>query len=189
MIEPRGLHEPRRGRGLVATVAAALLIATGVASGWAVVDSGLFAPSRSGLEGPLAGVGSPVDQPLEVTGAIEITGEAQISQPRDPFRPLITEDSPFFGQPGVGPSLVPSENGVVPPENGFAPEVTVALVEIRTVGGVLRATITVNGETFDVGVGDTFADVYKVVSLTETTAVIMFGDSVFQLSTGQQILK
>ena len=56
-------------------------------------------------------------------------------------------------------------------------------------GGAPRATVTVNGTSFDVGVGDTFGDSYKVVSLSETKGVFMFGDSAFELSVGQQILK
>ncbi len=64
-----------------------------------------------------------------------------------------------------------------------------ALVEVRDVDGVLRATVTVGGSTFDVGVGDTFADIYKVVSLSEDSGVFLKGDSVFDLNVGQQILK
>ena len=41
----------------------------------------------------------------------------------------------------------------------------------------------------DVRVGDTFAQVYKVVSLSETKGVFMFGDAASELSVGQQILK
>ncbi|MCH8985387.1 MAG: hypothetical protein IIB04_02090 [Acidobacteria bacterium] len=60
---------------------------------------------------------------------------------------------------------------------------------VNTVGGELQATIVVNGTTYEVGVGDTFAGSYKVVSLTTTSGVFMFGDTAFELSVGQQILK
>ncbi len=39
------------------------------------------------------------------------------------------------------------------------------------------------------GVGETFAGSYRVVSLTEEMGVFMFGDNAFQLNVGQQILK
>ena len=47
----------------------------------------------------------------------------------------------------------------------------------------------VNGISYDVGVGETFAGSYKVISLEETKGVFMFGDSAFELSVGQEILK
>ncbi|MBT8207004.1 MAG: hypothetical protein KJO18_01925, partial [Acidimicrobiia bacterium] len=63
------------------------------------------------------------------------------------------------------------------------------LIEVRLVNGVLRATVEVNGTTYDVGVGDTFAGSYLVVSLTEDSGVFTFGDTAFELGVGQQILK
>jgi hypothetical protein len=183
MINPKGLA-PRRSRAFVAFVVALMLLATAVASSWAVLDSGLFTPDDAPiLGGPLAGVIEA--KALEAAGSIVIIDNAQISQPRDPFRPLITEDSPVFGQPGVGGT----PGGPGGDEDGFTPTTTIALVEIRDVGGVLRATVTVNGDSFDVGVGDTFAGSYRVVSLTEDMGVFMFGDNAFQLNVGQQILK
>jgi hypothetical protein len=172
--------------GLFAAVVAVLLIGTAVVSVWAVVTSGLLSSSGSDISGPLAAADQASPAPLEATAGIRVAGEFQISQPRDPFRPLITEDSPIVGAPGVG---VPGTEGA---EGGFAPGgTTVALVEVREVSGVARATITVDGESFDVGVGDTFVGVYKVVSIDveNNSAVILFGDNAFELSEGQQILK
>jgi hypothetical protein len=180
VIHPKGLA-PRRSKAFVAFAVAVMLLATAVASAWAVLDSGLLQPGEAPvLAGPLAGVIEA--EALEAAGSIVIVDNAQISQPRDPFRPLITEDSPVFGQPGVGGT--PGGAG-----DGFTPTTTIALTEIRDVGGVLRATVTVNGDTYDVGVGETFAGSYRVVSLTEDTGVFMFGDNAFQLTVGQQILK
>lgn len=177
--------QPRRGRGLVAVVVSLILVASSVASAWVLLDSGLFGVSAAPvLDGPLAAVVDAV--PLEeTTGAILIVDSAQISQPRDPFRPLITEDSPIFGVPGVGGT--PGGSGT--DGDGFTPTTTISLTEVRDVGGVLRATVTVNGEIFDVGAGETFAGSYRVVSLTEDMGVFMFGDNAFQLNVGQQILK
>jgi hypothetical protein len=180
--------QPRRGRGLVAVVVSLILVASSVASAWVLLDSGLLGVSAAPvIDGPLAAVVDAV--PLEeATGAILIVDSAQISQPRDPFRPLVTEDSPIFGVPGVGGTPggagTPGDDG-----DGFTPTTTISLVEVRDVGGVLRATVTVNGESFDVGAGETFAGSYRVVSLTEDMGVFMFGDNAFQLSVGQQILK
>jgi hypothetical protein len=49
--------------------------------------------------------------------------------------------------------------------------------------------VTVDGETFTVGVGETFADDLKVVSLSTTGGVFQIADRVFSLSIGQSILK
>lgn len=183
MINPKGLA-PRRSKAFLAFLVALILVATAVTSAWAILDSGVFAPTPAPvLGGPLAGV---VDaEALEAAGSVVVIDNAQISQPRDPFRPLVTEDSPIFGQPGVGGTPGDPGDG----NGGFTPTTTIALVEIRDVGGVLRATVTVNGESFDVGVGDTFGGSYRVVSLTEESGVFMFGDNAFQLNVGQQILK
>lgn len=178
---PKGLARPRPGRTFAAFIAGLMLVATAVAAAYALIDAGLFRAAAQTLEGPLAGVSTAAGEPLAAAGGIEIVDNAQISQPRDPFRPLITPESPVFGQPGLG--------GTGTSGDGFVPTVTIALVDIRDVGGVPRATVTVNGESFDVGVGDTFAQVYRVVSLTEDSGVFMFGDNAFELQVGQQILK
>lgn len=177
----RGLARPRPARTLAAFAAGLMLVATSVAASYALIDAGLLDAATQTLDGPLAGIQAPAGEPLAAVGGIEVVDNAQISQPRDPFRPLISPESPIFGQPGVGGAGITG--------GGFEPTVTIALVDVRDVGGVLRATVTVNGESFDVGVGDTFAEVYKVVSLTEDSGVFMFGDNAFELQVGQQILK
>jgi hypothetical protein len=63
------------------------------------------------------------------------------------------------------------------------------LIEIRDVEGVLRATVKVDDTDYDVGVGDTFAGSFKVVSLDPDSGVFLYGDNAFELSVGQEILK
>ena len=169
-----------------------MLVATGVASAWVLVTSDSFAGGAAPLDGPLAPAGIAETDAIEIGDGARILFNAQLSQPRDPFRPLISEDSPITGVPGVGGDFGSGVGDGTDPgdDNGFSPdENAVALVEVRDVDGVLRATVTVGGSTFDVGVGDTFADIYKVVSLSEDSGVFLKGDSVFDLNVGQQILK
>ena len=64
-----------------------------------------------------------------------------------------------------------------------------SLVETRDVSGVWRATVNVDGTDYDVGVGDTFAGDFKVVSLDADGGVFLYGDNAFELSEGQEILK
>ncbi len=168
----------RRLDALTATVVAAVMILTAVVSAWMLVSSGVLWEAGGG-DRPLQPAVEAAAESAAADG-VKINGSFQLSQPRDPFRPLITPDSPLGGIPGVGGA---------PGDGTFNPGTSVTLVEIRDVGGTLRATIIVNGVSYDVGEGETFAGSYKVVKLTEDSAVIMYGDTVFELKVGQQILK
>ena len=53
--------------------------------------------------------------------------------------------------------------------------IRVVLLEVRDENGSLVAVVEVDGETYTVGVGDTFAVSFKVVSLTESGGVFTFG--------------
>lgn len=182
-----------RARPLLTTLLAIVLLATAVAATIIVATSGLLWAGASDDES--LGSGAPASRAETPSTPVGVAGSLQLSQPRDPFRPLITEDSPIAGIPGVGGQPGTTDPGTTdttaaPGNGGFTPTgTTITLEEIRTVGGVLRATVTVNGTSFDVGAGDTFAVSYKVVSLSLTKGVFMFGDSAFELSVGQQILK
>jgi len=178
---------PTWTRHAAAALTAVALMATTVLSAWILITSGLLFGAQQALGSPTGP--SPIAQTesIETESSVKVTGAFQLSQPRDPFRPLITEDSPVGGIPGVGgPPGSDSGSG----DGGFTPVGTsITLVSIQDVGGTLRATIVVNGVEYDVGVGDTFAGSFKVVSLTEDTAVIMYGDNAFELKVGQQIMK
>lgn len=175
----------RTMRPLAATAVAVLMLAAAAALTWMVLSSGILSPA------PAAAADSPPESQAAAAGvevqaaapSAIVTGGFQVSQPRDPFRPLITEDSPVAGQPGVGGTGGTSDGG-------FNPAGTVVtLEEIRDVSGIMRATVVVNGVSYDVGVGETFASSYKVISLEATKGVFMFGDSAFELAVGQEILK
>ena len=171
-----------RTRPVLSGLLAVVLLLTAVAAVVIVATSGvLWAGTEEST--PLTGLAAPIEAEERAASPVGVVESLQLSQPRDPFRPLITEDSPIAGQPGVGGE--PGDAG-----DSFDPTgTTITLQEINDVSGELKATITVNGTTYTVGVGDTFAEVYKVVSLTETKGVFMFGDTAFELSVGQQILK
>jgi hypothetical protein len=65
----------------------------------------------------------------------------------------------------------------------------VSLLEIRDESGVKKAVLTVDGVTYTVGVGDTFAVDFKVISLAADSGVFMYKDLVFTLAVGQSIIK
>ncbi len=136
----------------------------------------MFPETNPILSGPLAGTETIEAQAADLIEGMRIESGLQFSQPRDPFRPLITEES----QPGD-----PGD-----PDDPDDPDgISITLQEIRDVNGTLRATVIVDGTTYDVGVDDTFADTFRVVSLDTDSGVFLNGDNAFTLSVGQQILK
>ena len=169
----------RARNGGTAAAVAILLIGVAVAGAWMVIAPSVFGTSDPVLDGPLAESTLAAPATPGLIEGVKVLSSFQVSQPRDPFRPLITEES-APGSTGTGDGT----------GTGFEPSGTrVTLVEIRDVAGVLRATVTVDGTDYDVGVGDTFAGNFKVVSLDADSGVFLFGDNAFELSEGQEILK
>ena len=183
-------------RSLTATFVALLMVATGVLAVWLLTGSGIFASSAPRLDGPLAGV-------TEATGGtgseagLPLASGFQVSQPRDPFRPLTSEPPATTSTlPGQTTTTTPGQTTTTSPEGttttteGFEPQETrVVLLEIREEAGLRKAVLTVDGTTYTVGVGETFAGSFKVVSLAESSGVFQYGDSAFTLAVGQAILK
>lgn len=160
-------------RTLAAGLLGVVLTATAGLAVWLVVTSGVLTAPPSRPEAPLTALATPTPRPAP---PLRVGGVLQLAQPRDPFRPLVTPESPAGGIPG-------GELG------GGVPGTVLTLEKVTSVGGTLRATILVDGVVYDVGEGETFAGSYKLVDLTEERAIIMFGDTAFELRVGQQILK
>jgi len=167
-------------RYVVALTGSLLLIAAGVFAGWMMISSGVLSSVSDASQGPSRPIVAAADGLGQEAPPVNVVaGSFQLSQPRDPFRPLVGDGS-RGGLPGVGGG---GDGGTFNPSN------TITLQAIATVDGVLQATVVVNGTSYQVGVGDTFAGSYKVVSLTTDKGVFMFGDTAFELAVGQQILK
>lgn len=188
------------GRSVAASVAAILLLATAAGAIWLIAGAGVFASSSPGLDGPLAAVTETVPGGGSGDG-LPLGAGLQVSPPRDPFKPLTSEppttSSTIPGETTTTSSTRPGEttSTTAPGQTtttteGFEPEGTrVVLLEIREEAGVTKAVLTVDGVTYVVGVGETFADNFKVVSLSENSGVFQYGDSAFTLAVGQAILK
>jgi len=108
---------------------------------------------------------------------------------KDPFEPLVSAASapgPSGGPaPAPGPSGGPSGGGSNP--SGSSRRVT--LVDVFTRSGERMATVTVDGTEYTVHVGDTFADNYRLLSLTSSCGNFVFGDERFTLCIGQEVRK
>ena len=169
------MHREHASTGLPAAIAI-LMVGLAIAMGWLLFSGASFPDSTPLLSGPLAGTETVTAAPAEFIEGMRIESSIHFSQPRDPFRALITENSQI-GDP-TDPTDPTDPDGI-----------SVTLQEIRDVNGTLRATIIVDGVTYDVGVGDTFADTFMVVSLDSDSGVFLNGDNAFTLTVGQQILK
>ena len=148
-----------------------------VASMWLLVAPSIIGSSGASSTAPqvLADAGVVSERPLELLPGMVLIDDFQVSQPRDPFRPLISEAVDGTGDGG----------------DGFDPTgTTVSLISVTTLGdGTRQAVIRVAGTDYTAGVGETFAGSYQVVTLTDTGGTFLFGDSPFALAVGEEILK
>jgi hypothetical protein len=192
-------------RTVVAAGMAVLLVATAIVSLWLMASAGVLGADGSPLQGA-PGFGA-LDSASGL--APPSGGRVQINQPRDPFAPLVTVTTEPGGTtvPGETTTTAPGgETTTTAPGDtttttagdgttttttpGDEPDaVRIALLEIRDEAGERVAVLTVDGETYTVGVGDEFADDFKVVSLAESSGIFQYGDRVFSLAVGQSILK
>ena len=184
-------------RTLLSVLIGALLVATAVASLWLMASAGVFTGSESPLpQAPAVGAHGRVASPAPAS-----IPPGQVEQPRDPFEPIVTPPSTEApptsdGETtttttgGGGTSTTTTTAGGTTTTIGDAPGTTrITLLEVREEGGVRIAVVEVDGETYTVGIGDTFAVSFKVIDLTDNGGVFTFGDSAFTLSVGQSILK
>ena len=199
-------------RTLVSVLVSVLLVATAVAATWLMASAGVF----GGGEQPVPGAPqSTTDSTLSAAsgaGAGNLSLGFYVAQPRDPFAPLIVvpvttttvgDESTTTTTTGDGDgstttttagdgdgSTTTTSGDTTMTTAGDSPDgVRVVLLEVREENGSLVAVVEVDGETHTVGIGATFGDRFKVVSLTETGGVFTFGDSAFTLAVGQSIFK
>ncbi len=168
-------------RTVVSVLVSLVLVTTAVASMWLMASAGVFTATEQPIPGAPT---TDSTQPAAAnSGSEQIISGFQVSQPRDPFEPLIG------GSGGGGATTTTAAGGATTTTTaGDSPDgIRVVLLEVREESGELVAVVEVDGVTSTVGVGDTFATSFKVVSLTETGGVFTFGDSAFTLAVGQSI--
>ncbi|MEX1288387.1 MAG: hypothetical protein AB1Z57_10660 [Acidimicrobiia bacterium] len=173
-------HANPRPRSGLATALAILLIGVGFAAAWWAVAPtvlGADTPTIGSLDGAYAEtVVADAAPAAALSEGVRISTSIQVAQPRDPFRPLVSDG-------GGGGAVDPGDR------------LTFGLVSVNEVDGVPRAVVQVDNVEYTVGVGDTFAGNFKVVSLTPSddgssaSGVFQFGDNTFEASVGQSILK
>lgn len=184
-------------RTLLSIFVSLVLVGTAGASVWLMASAGVF----TGAEQALPSAPGPSGTAPAAPGGGPISPGVQVAQPRDPFQPLIT--APEGGEGGTtttgaggstttvpGGSTTTVPGGSTTTTNGDTPDgIRVKLLEVRDTATGRLAVIEVDGETYAVRVGETFATSFKVVSLTANGGVFTYGDSAFTLAVGQSILK
>lgn len=181
-MQPRTIR--RAGTSVAVSI---LLIGFGVAAAWLALTVGPGADTQV-LSGELAATEIIQAEGAPLLEGMRVNGSFQFSQPRDPFRPLIVEGGIIITDPGTTDPGT-TDPGTTDPGTTPVEGTVVRLVDIYELGGVLRARVEVVGVEYDVGVGDTFATNFKIVSLDADSAVILFGDNAFELLIGQEIIK
>jgi hypothetical protein len=122
--------------------------------------------------------------PRATTTPTPVPETFEVFEGKDPFRPLV---APTQGSPAPQPTDSPG--GSPQPSAEPTPGQRVELVEIFTQNGTRYATVEVNGKSYTVKEGDTFADNYRVLDLTAECGTFVFGDERFTLCVGQEVLK
>jgi hypothetical protein len=120
----------------------------------------------------------------------------QVFAPRDPFEPLVSPDTggTTTGGTTTGGTTIGDTGGTVTggDTSGGGATVgshTVSVVDVFRAKGRRRAQIEVDGTVYTVDKGETFADNFKLLSLSGECASMLFGDDQFSLCEGEQILK
>lgn len=182
-------------RTLLSIFVSLLLVATAVASVWLMASAGVFTGGEPALPGAPDSDGTVVAAP---GGGLDPSADFQLGQPRDPFEPLVDETTTTTTADGATTSTTTggsttsttSTGGTTTTTQDDDPEgLRVTLLEVREENGERVAVVQVDGVTYTVGVGDTFATDFKVVSLSENGGVFTYKDSAFTLAEGQSIVK
>lgn len=197
-------------RTLLSLLISLLLVGTAVVSTWLMASAGVFTGGEQALPSAPESTATTQAEASSRSESLAVTSDFQVSQPRDPFEPLVPTDGGDDGDDttttttaGDGDTTTTTSGGddgsttttttagsTTTTTAGDDPEgIRVTLHEVRTEGDSRVAVVEVDGETYTVGVGDTFATNFKVVSLSDNGGVFTYGDSAFTLSVGQSIRK
>ena len=182
-------------RTLLSVFVSLLLVGTAVASVWLMASAGVFTGGEPALPGAAATGPTVAASP----GGVFDPSSAFVGQPRDPFEPLVEETSTTTtgdgsttsttGGTGSTTSTTAAGSTTTTTQDDDPQGTRVTLLEVREEGSERVAVVEVDGVTYTVGVGDTFATDFKVVSLSENGGVFTYGETAFTLAVGQSIVK
>lgn len=201
----RGLRS--RDPRIVLGIVAGLVVL--VAALWFLFLRGSSEPEQAAAPAP-APSPTPAPQPTPKKPARKAGGGPvetfQVFAPRDPFEPLVSPDTggtttggtttggTTTGGTTTGGTTIGDTGGTVTggDTSGGGATVgshTVSVVDVFRAQVRRRAQIEVDGTVYTVDKGETFADNFKLLSLSGECASMLFGDDQFSLCEGEQILK
>jgi hypothetical protein len=190
-----------------ATVVTLAIVGTAVGSVWLLASSGVLDIENDSLPG------APSVNP---TIAAQVTlpppgGRVQVNPPRDPFEPIVTTptdagetttttsgdgvtttttgDGTTTTTTGDGTTTTTAASTTTTTSGDNPDDIRVVLIEVRGDSGSREAVVEVDSITYTVGVGDTFAVDFKVISLTENGGVFEYRGQAFSLVEGQAVMK
>ncbi len=121
---------------------------------------------------------------------------------KNPFEPVIILTPTSGGTGATTPTSPDTTPGTgttpgggttattAPPSNEPTPGSSVALLDVFQQGdGTPMAKVQVGSTVYTVGVGDSFATSYRVVSLNAPCGQFLFGDAPFKLCEGEEVIK
>ena len=156
--------------------------------------------SASGGTAATAVAGAPAASTTTTTAPDEPSTPNQsfdVFTTKNPFQPLVTDSTGTGGATTDTTSPPIDDSGgavpppIIPPEQAPAAGTPVSVLEVSNATGTTVARVQVGSTVYTVAVGETFATSYRVVSLDAATGCgqFQYGDTAFQLCTGQQTLK
>jgi hypothetical protein len=121
-----------------------------------------------------------IEQPADTVpgGAVETS---ELFAPKDPFDPLISTGSQVGGR-AAGASAKSSRD-----QAGIGERKVLLVASTSRHGG--SAEVRVDGTSYTVGRGETFADHFKLLAASGDCVAMLFGDQEFTLCEGDEILK
>lgn len=161
---------------------------TGSATGTQGKPGGTGAPSQGGS------TASPAPS-LDPGLSADVSESYQQYSARNPFKCTFGcqssggSSTTTGGTTTGGTSASPSPQGGSTSGTQQASSSSLTLSEIVRDGSTQKAIVKVNGTTYTVGAGESFASNYKVTKISGSCASFLQGDSPFTLCTGQSVLK
>ena len=191
MATPPEAVEGRNKNAQFAIVAAALVGVLVIL--WVVFLGGGEEQAAPPVSPPAAAETSETEPALKPVSQRQGTVETfEVFAPKDPFEPLVTEggggtttEGTTGGGQNTGAASAPAPTTGGESVGGHR----VRLVDVFTQGGRQRAQVQVDGTVYTVDEGETFAESFEVLSVSNDCATMLFGDDQFTMCEGEEILK
>jgi hypothetical protein len=155
-----------------------------------IKSQGSKQPSPSAA--PIAGATTPTPQPSVPSSGSPKPTTALAFSGRDPFQTLVTiptvSTGPAPASPSPVPGISPAPNPSPVPQDNSAITIdghNVVLDDIFTTSSKTKVQVEVDGAVYTVGIGETFASSFALVSVSGSTANFTYGDQTFSLTQPQ----